>query len=144
MSELQLRKFELEGFHGFLLSLKLKGKQNRHRMRIIKELEVGMETFEKDMSTLAEEFALKDEDGNPVIIKKERDGELFDAYDIEDVQQFAKEQKDLSEELFKLDGEKYKEELQTLLVAMDESEIELSGNEAVVEQLVYERIEKAL
>jgi hypothetical protein len=27
---------------------------------------------------------------------------------------------------------------------MDESETELSGNEAVVEQLIYERIEKAI
>ncbi|WP_161568780.1 DUF1617 family protein [Exiguobacterium sp. SH5S4] len=144
MNELQMKKFELEGFHGFLLGLKLKGKQNRHRMRIIKELESAMDAFQKDMSDLAEEFALKDEDGNPVIIKKERDGEMFDAYDIEDIQQFAKEKLDLSEETFVLDGKKYQEELQTLLVAMDESEIELSGNEAIIEQLVYERIEKAL
>lgn len=144
MKELQMKNFELEAFHGFLLNLKLKGKQNRHRMRIIKEIESGIETFEKEMTTLAEEFALKDENGEPVIIKKERNGELFDAYDIEDSQQFAKEQRELSEELFKLDGNKYKEELQTLLVAMDESEIELSGNEAIVEQLVYERIEKAI
>ena len=144
MKELKLQNIELETFHGFLLSLKLKGRQNRHRMRIIKELEGAIETFQKDMRTLAEEFALKDEEGKPVVIREERDGQPVDTYDIEDQQQFAHERKVLQEEEFVLDGEKHKEELNTLLVAMDESETELSGNEAVIEQLIYERIENAL
>lgn len=144
MKELKLQNVELEPFHEFLLNLKLKGRQNRHRMRIIKELEGAIETFQKDMRTLAEDFALKDEDGKPVVIREERDGQPVDTYDIEDQQQFAHERKLLQEEEFVLDGEKYKEELNTLLVAMDESETELSGNEAVIEQLIYERIENAL
>lgn len=144
MKELKLQNVELEPFHGFLLNLKLKGRQNRHRMRIIKELEGAIETFQKDMRTLAEDFALKDEDGKPVVIREERDGQHVDTYDIEDQQQFAHERKLLQEEEFVLDGEKYKEELNTLLVAMDESETELSGNEAVIEQLIYERIENAI
>ena len=144
MKELKLQNVELEPFHGFLLNLKLKGRQNRHRMRIIKELEGAIETFQKDMRTLAEDFALKDEDGKPVVIREERDGQPVDTYDIEDQQQFAHERKLLQEEEFVLDGEKYKEELNTLLVAMDESETELSGNEAVIEQLIYERIENAI
>lgn len=144
MKELKLKKFEMEALHSFLLNLKLKGKQNRHRMRIIKELEVGIESFEKDLKSLAEEFALKDEEGNPVLIKQEKDGQMFDVYDIEDPQQFARERQELIEEMFLLDAGKYEEELKTLLVAMDESETELSGNEAVVEQLIYERIETSI
>lgn len=144
MKELKLKNLELESFHGFILNLKLKGKQNRHRMRIIKELELAMDAFKKDLKTLVEEFSLKDENGEPVVIQEERDGKPFVTYDIEDPQQFAHERTLLAEEEFTLDGNKFNEELQTLLVAMDESETELSGNEAVVEQLIYERIENAI
>lgn len=144
MKELRIKKLELEAFHGFILGLKLKGKQNRHRMRVLKEIETALDQYQKDLTSLAEEFSLKDEEGKPIIIKKERDGETFDAYDIDDFSGFIHEQKILNEEDFILDSQKLQEELKTLLVAMDESETELSGNEAVVEQLIYERIEKAI
>ena len=144
MKELRIKKLELEAFHGFILGLKLRGKQNRHRMRVLKEIEAALDQYQKDLTSLAEEFSLKDEEGKPIIIKKERDGETFDAYDIDDFSGFIHEQKILNEEDFILDSQKLQEELKTLLVAMDESETELSGNEAVVEQLIYERIEKAI
>lgn len=144
MKELRIKKLELEAFHGFILGLKLRGKQNRHRMRVLKEIETALDQYQKDLTSLAEEFSLKDEEGKPIIIKKERDGETFDAYDIDDFSGFIHEQKILNEEDFILDSQKLQEELKTLLVAMDESETELSGNEAVVEQLIYERIEKAI
>lgn len=144
MKELRIKKLELEAFHGFILGLKLRGKQNRHRMRVLKEIEAALDQYQKDLTSLAEEFSLKDEEGKPIIIKKERDGETFDAYDIDDFSGFIHEQKVLNEEDFILDSQKLQEELKTLLVAMDESETELSGNEAVVEQLIYERIEKAI
>lgn len=144
MKELRIKKLELEAFHGFILGLKLRGKQNRHRMRVLKEIEAALDQYQKDLTSLAEEFSLKDEEGKPIIVKKERDGETFDAYDIDDFSGFIHEQKILNEEDFILDSQKLQEELKTLLVAMDESETELSGNEAVVEQLIYERIEKAI
>lgn len=144
MKELRIKKIELEAFHGFVLGLKLKGKQNRHRMRVLKEIETALDQYNKDMTSLAEEFSLKDEEGKPVVVRRERNGESFDTYDIDDYATFVKEQTELNEETFVMDGEKYNEELKTLLVAMDESETELSGNEAVVEQLIYERIEKAI
>ena len=144
MKELQLHNFELVAFHGFLLQLKLKGRQNRHRMRVVKEIQEAITNFEEEKRVLAVEFALKDENGEPVVVKEERDGQTFDVYDIEDTQRFDHERKLLEEEHFKLDAEKYEEELKTLLVAMDESETELSGNEAVVEQIIYERIETSI
>lgn len=144
MKELRIKKLELEAFHGFILGLKLRGKQNRHRMRVLREIETALDQYQKDLTSLAEEFSLKDEEGKPIIVKKERDGETFDAYDIDDFSGFIHEQTILNEEDFILDSQKLQEELKTLLVAMDESETELSGNEAVVEQLIYERIEKAL
>lgn len=144
MKKLILKNFELEAFHGFLMTLKLKGRNNRHRMRLVKEIENGIESFQKETKSLADDYALKDAEGNPVIVKEERDGQFFDTYDIENPQQFQHERKILSEEEFVIDGDKYHEELKTLLVAMDESETELSGNEAVVEQLIYERIENAI
>lgn len=144
MKELRIKKLELEAFHGFILGLKLRGKQNRHRMRVLKEIETALDQYQKDLTSLAEEFSLKDEEGKPIIIKKERDGETFDVYDIDDYSGFVHEQTMLNEEDFILDSQKLQEELKTLLVAMDESETELSGNEAVVEQLIYERIEKAI
>ena len=144
MKELRIKKIELEAFHGFVLGLKLKGKQNRHRMRVLKEIETALDQYNKDTTSLAEEFSLKDEEGKPVVVRRERNGESFDTYDIDDYATFVKEQTELNEETFVMDGEKYNEELKTLLVAMDESETELSGNEAVVEQLIYERIEKAI
>ena len=144
MKELRIKKIELEAFHGFVLDLKLKGKQNRHRMRVLKEIETALDQYNKDMTSLAEEFSLKDEEGKPVVVRRERNGESFDTYDIDDYATFVKEQTELNEETFVMDGEKYNEEFKTLLVAMDESETELSGNEAVIEQLIYERIEKAI
>ncbi|WP_215085376.1 DUF1617 family protein [Exiguobacterium sp. s78] len=144
MKELTFKKVELEALNKLLLSFKLKGKPSRLRMRIVRLVQETMDEFKKDHHRLIDEYALKDDKGDFVLIKKEYNGEMQEFHDFDDEQGFKKEYATLNSELFIIDTEKYKEELFVILTAIDENEEVLSGQEAIIHDLVYEKISDAL
>lgn len=144
MKELTFKKAELETLNELLLSFKLKGKPSRLRMRIVRLVQEAMDELKKDHQRLIDEYALKDDKGEFVLIKREFDGQMREFHDFDDEQGFKKEYITLNSESFVIDTEKYQEELSVILTAIDENEEVLSGQEAVVHDEVYEKISDAL
>jgi len=144
MKELVFRKSELSSVKGILLSFKLKGKQSRLRMRLVREIDSAITELDKEEQLLLDENALKDDQGEFVKIKREVNGQMLDYYDFDDEAAFIREMKLLFEEPVVVDQEKFKEELEMILTAIDESDGELSGQEAIAHDLLYQKISDSL
>lgn len=144
MKELTFMKSELASVRGILLSFKLKGKQSRLRMRLVREIDSAITELDKEEQLLLDENALKGEDGEFVKIKREVNGQMLDYYDFDDEAAFIKEMKLLHDEPVVVDREKFKEELEVILTAIDEYDGELSGQEAIAHDLLYEKIVDSL
>lgn len=144
MKELTFMKSELASVRGILLSFKLKGKQSRLRMRLVREIDSAITELDKEEQLLLDENALKDDQGEFVKIKREVNGQMLDYYDFDDEAAFIKEMKLLHDEPVVVDQEKFKEELEVILTAIDEFDGELSGQEAIAHDLLYEKIADSL
>lgn len=144
MKELKFMKTELTPVRDILASFKLKGKSSRLRMRLLGEVENHIEAYMKEEQLLLKEYALADENGELVKIKVEVDGQMIETYDFEDEEAFMSELKILRNEFITIDHEKFKEELEIVLEAIDNSEIELSGQEAVAHSLLYDKIDEVI
>ncbi|WP_214771262.1 hypothetical protein [Exiguobacterium sp. s133] len=144
MKELKFMKTELAPVRDILASFKLKGKSSRLRMRLLGEVENHIDAYAKEEQLLLKEYALADENEELVKIKVEVDGEMIETYDFEDEEAFMSELKILRSESITIDHEKFKEELAIVLDAIDNSEIELSGQEAVAHSLLYDKIDEAI
>lgn len=144
MKELTFMKSELSSVKGIFLSFKLKGKQSRLRMRLVREIDLALAELDKEEQLLLDENALKDDQGEFVKIKREVNGQMLNYYDFDDEAAFIKEMKLLHDEPVVVDQEKYKEELEVILVAIDEFDGELSGQEAIAHDLLYEKIADSL
>lgn len=144
MKELKFMKKELKSVSDLLIGFKLKGKESRLRMNLVRELESAIGEFGKDEKQLFEEFVIKGEDGSPISIKKEVNGETVETYDFDDEERFLKEIGILYDEVVIIDHKKYEENLRIILKAIDESEVELSGHEAILHSLLYDKINEVI
>lgn len=144
MKELTFMKSELASVRGILLSFKLKGKQSRLRMRLVREIDSALAELDKEEQLLLDENALKDDQGEFIKIKREVNGQMLDYYDFDDESAFIKEMKLLHDEPVVVDQEKFKEELEVILTAIDEFDGELSGQEAIAHDLLYQKISDSL
>lgn len=144
MKELTFFKQELKAVNEILVGFKLKGKESRLRMKLVRAINSHLEEFEADEKQLFEEYVIKGEDGTPVEISREVDGKSVSTYDFEDEPKFLEELKVLHSEKAILDQKDLKESLDVILTAIDEFDGELSGQEAIAHDLLYEKINDSL
>lgn len=144
MKELAFFKQELKAVNEILVGFKLKGKESRLRMKLVRAINNHLEEFEADEKQLFEEYVIKGEDGTPVEISREVDGKSISTYDFEDEPKFLEELKVLHTEKVILDQKDLKESLYVILTAIDEFDGELSGQEAIAHDLLYEKIADSL
>lgn len=144
MKELKFLKQELAPVRDILLALKLKGKSSRLRMKLVREINTHIEEFTTDEKQLFEEYVLKGEDGEPLKIKKEVDGETKELFDFDDEPKFLEELQVLHTESISIEADQLKDSIEVILDALDQSEEELSGLEALSHDLLYEKLEKAI
>lgn len=81
---MKIKNSEVEEFATFLLSLRLKGVENRMRNRLIKVIQNHLKLIQEEHKELLDEYCKKDNDGEFKTITKE--GRTF--YDIDDVKGF--------------------------------------------------------
>src|SRR5690625_1793834 len=110
----------------FLFKLKLKGKDSRHRSRLIKRLNEHMENVSEEYKELLKQHCNLDENGEP---KTTEDG---DKYDIKDLDAFAKDRTDLFNEEIVIDDTNSQVMLKTVRKILSDYDGELSGREAVL------------
>lgn len=144
MKELKFLKQELAPVRDILLGLKLKGKSSRLRMKLVREINTHIEEFTTDEKQLFEEYVLKGEDGEPLKIKKEVDGDTKELFDFDDEPKFLEELQVLHTESISIEADQLKDSIEVILEALDQSEEELSGLEALSHDLLYEKLEKAI
>lgn len=144
MKELKFLKQELAPVRDILLGLKLKGKSSRLRMKLVREINAYIEEFTSDEKQLFEEYVLKGKDGEPLKVKKEVDGEIKEIFDFDDEPKFLEELHVLHTESISIEADQLKDSIEVILDALDQSEEELSGLEALSHDLLYEKLEKAI
>lgn len=119
-----------------LYDLKLKGKQSRHRTKFIKLLQGKMKELHAQELDLIKEYTGDDGDGGP---KKREDGSF--AIRPEDEIAFRKEQDELFDEPFVIDGGDNYLTLETVKDIVLEYDEEVSGSTAVAYDYLCEAFE---
>ena len=107
---------------------------NIHRMRIVKALESQQEKLFSEETQLVKEFAVLDDNGN---IKQDDNGSFF----VTNRSEFETQQKQLLNEVFRIEDKNLSEALKTIKRLVNEFEDELSGESAEAHFILSEAIE---
>lgn len=132
--KLEIKNAYLKDIIDLLFDLSLKGKESRHRSKLINLLNDRLKEVEEDRVELAKEHAEKDEEGEPVVEDKR--------YKIKDLDSFKDELNELFDEPFIIEGENNKLMLKTVSRALSNTDKEFSGAEAVIYNYLCEQLEK--
>lgn len=138
---MKIKNIEVEEFATFLLNLKLKGKENRMRNKLVKIIQHHLRTVQEEHKDLLNEYCDKDSNGNYKTITN--DDKTF--YDIEDVVGFQKEYEKLLEEFCYIPNDEAN--MQMLSCVKDiilNCENEFSGREALRYETYCELFEKEM
>ncbi|WP_339147629.1 MULTISPECIES: hypothetical protein [unclassified Sutcliffiella] len=119
----------------FLVNLSLKGKQNRHRIRLVNTLQEKYKQISAEEMALIKEYAGVDEEGQP--------NRTETGFAIKDIKGFKKQQDELFEEEYVLEGGDYHGMLKTIKPIVLDYEGEVSGREAFVLDHLCEAFENA-
>jgi len=117
-----------------LFNLSLKGKQSRHRTKLIKLLSERLKEVEDQRIELAKEHSNKDEKGEPKVID--------DKFDIKDLEAFKKDLEELYDEEIVIEGGDYHGMLKTVKEILLNCDVELSGPQADIYDYLCEQFEK--
>jgi len=134
--QVKIENAKLKQVIDLLFDLSLKGKQSRHRTKLIKLLNERLVEYQKDFKELLTEHCNLDENGNP---KTTPDGQRWD---VKDVDTFIKDKKELDEEVFVIEGGNYHGMLITVKEVLLNCEKEFSGQEAMIYDYICERFEE--
>jgi hypothetical protein len=125
---MKIQNSEIEEFATFILSLKLRGTENRMRNRLIKKLQNHLKLIQEEHKELLDEYCKKDEKDNFRTISK--DGKTF--YDIDDVKGFQIEFDLLMKEDLVIPNDQANQQmLVTVKDIILNCDKEFSGNEAL-------------
>lgn len=134
--EFKIENGKIAGAINLLSKLSLKGKQSRHRSKMIKDLNAQLQDVAEQEKVLLKDHCRLDEKGEP---KKTEDGLHWD---VKDIDAFAADRKDLYEEKFILEGGNAWGYLGTVKEVLLESELEWSGEEAAIYDYLCDEFEK--
>lgn len=138
--ELYVKNNQLAEFINLLYKLKLKGKQSRHRSKLLNLLGAQLKEREESEAALRVEHCNLDTEGNPQTIETER-GMIWDVID---KPAFEKDVVDLMNESIVITGPHHTETIRTVAEALFETEEEFAGLEAATYDTLCELFEQAL
>ncbi len=118
----------------FLLGISLKGKESRHRMRIVNVLNEQNQNVAEEEINLLKEYAKLDEDGELI---RNADG----SFDILDIKEFKKQQDDLYNEQFVINDTNLDESLQTVGKLVIDYDEELNNKDAFIHDYICQQYE---
>lgn len=116
-----------------LFNLSLKGKQSRHRSKLIKQMNERLQEVAEQEQELIKEHANLDKDGNP---KTNKEGTHWD---IKDISAFAQDKNELYSEEMVIDGGDNQAMLLTVREVLDNCDESFSGEQAVLYEYLCEQ-----
>ncbi|MFF2457631.1 hypothetical protein [Peribacillus simplex] len=128
-------KYVIEAIN-FLSNMNLKGKQSIHRTRFIKHLNEKLKQISEEELELIKEFAGVDEKGNP---NRREDGN----FDIKNVDDFLKQQKEYFQEYYVIEGGDAHGMIKTMKGIIENYDKEVSGKEADTFEHLYTAFENS-
>ncbi|WP_416144898.1 hypothetical protein [Planococcus koreensis] len=123
----------------FLYEMPLKGRQSRHRTKLVKLLDAHLVTVTDDERQLLKEHCHLNEEENPKTI--EVNGQ--EIWDVKDAEAYSKDRTELLEELFILEGGAHEALVATVSNALEEYDGDLQGPDAVFYDVLCEVFESA-
>ncbi|MEV5038869.1 hypothetical protein MRBLBA21_003770 [Peribacillus frigoritolerans] len=120
----------------FLSTITLKGKQSIHRTRFIKHLNEKLKQISEEELELIKEFAGVDEKGNP---NRREDGN----FDIKNVDDFLKQQREYFQECYIIEGGDAHGMLKTMKAIIENYDLEISGKDAEVFEHLFTAFENS-
>ncbi len=118
-----------------LFNLSLKGKQSRHRSKLIKALDTRLTEVAEQEKELLKEHCHLDENGEP----KKKDNDQY--WDIKDLDAFTKDKKELYTEEMVIEGGDNHGMLKTVKEILFDCDVEWSGQEAATYDYLCELFE---
>jgi hypothetical protein len=132
----KIENSKIAGTINLLSKLSLKGKQSRHRSKMIKDLNSHLKDVAEQEQELLKEHCYLDENDEP---KKTSDGQNWD---VKDVKSFVKDRNELYEEIFVLEGGNVTGYLKTVKEVLLDSNEEWSGSEAELYDYLCDELER--
>lgn len=123
----------------FLQELRLKGSESRARTKFVELLDRSIDCLGRSEIELVKEYAILGEDGE---IEFGENG----TYNLREnvAEEFFTEKAKLFEETAEIEGGTYTTHLETMLKILEECDIELSGEQAVLYDVLCEAFEEAV
>lgn len=118
----------------------MKGSRSRHRQRFIRDINEQLNLISAEREELIKEFAVLDETGEAL---SESNGSVVFPDEVSE-QDCVKALNELQSEEFILEGEEKLTMLKKVYLGLEESDVMLSGEDAVAYDLLMEKIEEAL
>lgn len=118
----------------------MNGSRSRHRQRFIRDINEQLNLISAEREELIKEFAVLDETGEAL---SEVNGSVVFSDEVSE-QECVKALNELQSEEFILEGEDKLTMLKKVYLGLEESDVMLSGEDAVAYDLLMENIEEAL
>ena len=139
--QVKFKNRELAPIANFLGDIKLAGKASRGRTKLVKLLAEKSEDFQADMDDLKEKYFAKNDDGN--YQSQEIDGEEYYVYaNPDDKQKHVKEVEEINEDEAVITISEYKDKMKALYDALNNSEVELSNQDALVYDTIMDQLDE--
>lgn len=134
---LKFKNNELVNVANFLVSIPLKSKASRARTALVQKLSLKNDEFRKFQKELLEKYAQKDDSGE--LIQDENGSYPW----IKETKAEAVEAlTELNNEEVYINIEEYRPNMKLLILALDNLDMELSGQEAVAYNLLMDQLEE--
>lgn len=134
--ELRIENRNLQNTIDLLFDLPLRGKQSRHRSKLIKLLQKSLQDVAEQEQEMLVEHCHLDEEGNPKMI------EGGTRWDVKDLDAFAKDKNEFLAEEVVIDGAANEEVLKTVRRILEECDKEFVGHEAQIYDELYDQLEE--
>lgn len=136
---LKLKNIELPPTIAFLNRISLRTKASRARTLLVKKLDARLQEYVKFQQEILDKFAVKDDTGE---VAKDEHG-IF-TWEEAHVQEGNEAFKELGDEEVFLNIEEYRPNMVFLKAALDDLDMELSGVDALVYDLLMDQLEEEI
>jgi hypothetical protein len=123
MKQVLIKNMYLQSSVELLYRMTLRGKQSRHRSKLVRILNEKVKELGENEIELIKEYTGVDENGNP---KRNEQGN----FDVDDVFKFRKDQQELLEEEVFIEGEGNREMIKTVKEILSNYDEEIGGEKA--------------
>lgn len=130
MKSIVLKNESIVRVYNLLQGLELKGKASRGRTKFQKRLQEKEEEFIVEKQEMQKQYVQLDENGEFVILEDGVSSPLREDLTLEDKQKFLNLLEDINKETFEISFAEYASKFEAMFEALDNLEIELSGENA--------------